>query len=279
MTDAASLHSWHVDALSLRRWVDGVAGPPVSVSVESHVLNCLQCQTAVADLAPVTGLDPVWEDVLAEIEVPPPGLAQRVLMRLGMRPSDALVVASAVVFRTAWLAGMITVLVFAVLAATLAPDGGVGLFLLTAPLIPVAGVAAAYGPSADPAYELGQAAPYPGVRLVLLRSLCVLATAVPLTVLAGLLLPSPAVVAVAWLLPATGFVVSVVTAGNWIDPAYAAGVVGTGWVVAVAVAAAHRDPLAVIAPAALAAYAALIAVATIVFIHRLIGAEPSWRLR
>ena len=73
--------------------------------------------------------------------------------------------------RVAWLLGTIGVLLFVVSRRVCADsDGGLGLFLLVAPLIPVAGVAAAYGPSSDPSYEAVLASPYPMVRLVLLRT-------------------------------------------------------------------------------------------------------------
>ena len=60
---------------------------------------------------------------------------------------------------------------------------------MVAPLIPVAGVAVAYGPASDPSYEAVLASPYAMVRLVSAADLSVLVTSVPLVVGAGLLLP------------------------------------------------------------------------------------------
>ena len=79
-------------------------------------------------------------------------------------------------------------------------------------------VAVAYGPSSDPSYETVVAAPFAMVRLVLLRTLSVLVTSVPLVVVTGLVLPTSPIVAVAWLLPAAGFIAVVLTASNWVDP-------------------------------------------------------------
>jgi hypothetical protein len=45
---------------------------------------------------------------------------------------------------------------------------------MAAPLVPLVGVAVAYGPEADPAHELTATAPYSGLRLVLLRTAAVL---------------------------------------------------------------------------------------------------------
>ncbi|HEY7044511.1 MAG TPA: hypothetical protein VH419_12645 [Nocardioidaceae bacterium] len=279
--NAPDQQPWHVDDVSLRRWVEGTSGAVASVSVEEHVLRCERCQAEVADLVPTAPLQPVWDNVLAGIEIPHAGLAERLLRRLGLRASDALVIGSAVALRAAWLSAVIAVLFFTVVAGVMGRDGGLVLFLMAAPLIPISGVAAAYGPSADPSYDITLAAPYAMVRLVLLRTAYVLVTSVPLVVVAGLLLPTTSsVVAVAWLLPAAGFVVVVLSASNWVDPAYAAATVAVGWIITVAaVVARSRDPLEVFAPIALVTYLAIIVVAGLILLQRLFSAVPSWRLR
>ena len=279
MTGTGISGAWHVDADSLRRWVDGLAGPLASVSVEQHLQRCAQCRAEVAGLVPAAPLRMVWESVLAEVEVRRAGVVERFLVRLGLPPSDALVIASAVTLRAAWLAGVIGVLFFAVLAAIFGNGGGVNLFLVVAPLIPVAGVAAAYGPASDPSYEAVLASPYNMFRLVLLRTASVLVTSVPFAVVAGLLLPTPTIVAVAWLLPAVGFIAVVLTASNWVDPDVAAAVVGIGWISAVGLAVRSGDPLLVFAPAALLTYLGIVAVAGLILLHSLLRAAPSWRLR
>lgn len=279
MTGIGASRSWHIDADSLRRWVDGVAGPLVSASVEQHVLRCAQCRADVARLVDQAPLAAVWDNVLSAVEVRRVGFIQRLLVRVGLSPSDSLLIGAAGTYRVAWLAGVVAVLCFAVLAALFAHDGGVGLFLIAAPLAPVAGVAAAYGPSADPAFETVQAAPYALVRLIALRSMSVLIACVPLTVMAGLLLPTASSVAVAWLLPAVGFIVSVLTASAWVDPVLAALVVAVGWISCVLLAVRGGDPLVLFAPSAVLAYLVLLVVAGLILLHRLIGSAPSWRLR
>ena len=84
---------------------------------------------------------------------------------------------------------MFAVLVFAGGAALFAEDNGLTLFLIVAPLIPVAGVAASFGGDADPAHELVTVTPYSSLQLLLLRTFGVLTTSVPVTVLLGLALP------------------------------------------------------------------------------------------
>jgi hypothetical protein len=269
---------WHVDADALRSWVDGDAGPLVSVSVEQHVQRCAHCQRTVTRFLPDTLRSP-WDDVLAAVEVSPAGRVERLLLRLGLGRSDSRVVACAPTLRAPWIAGMIGVLAFVTLAAILADNGGLALFLLVAPLVPVAGVAAAYGPSSDPSYEAVLASPYAMLRLVLLRAAAVLVTSVPLVVGSGLVLPASPAVAVAWLLPAAGFIAVVLTASCWVDPTHAATAVALAWTVAVTLAQRAGDPMAVFGPTALAVYVGVLAVAVLTLMQRLLSATPSWRLR
>jgi len=183
--------------------------------VEDHAGRSdeLLLRAVAAGLVPEQPLQLVWAKVLADVEVPRAGVVHRLLHRLGVNSSDSLVMASAGTFRVAWLLGVIGVLFFTVVATWFGPFGGIGLFVLGAPLVPVAGVDAAYGPSVDPSYEAVLVTPYTTVRLIhliLLRTAFVLVTSVPLVVVAGLLLPASPIVAMAWLLPAAGFVVVVI---------------------------------------------------------------------
>jgi hypothetical protein len=265
--------TWHVDASTLGAWVEGTAGPITSASIEQHLVRCEQCRAAVAGLVPVEDVPGAWDDVLAEV-AGGAGLLERVLVRLGLETGDAVVVGAAPVLRIAWAAGLAAVLGFILVASLAGHDRGLAVFLALAPLMPVAGVAAAYGPSADPSYELVVAAPYRMIRLVLLRSAAVLLTAVPITVAAGLLLPLDGATAVAWMLPSLAFTLVVLGAGSWVDPWAAAVAVGAGWVAAVAVSARYGNVLAVVAPTALVGYVVLIVAGVLI----LALATPAWRL-
>ncbi len=270
--------TWHVDDDALRAWVDGTAGQLVSASVEQHLLTCERCRDTVTAMVGADELD-TWDGVLAAVEVPAVGPVERLLIRLGVSGPDAKVLSSAPALHAAWVSGLVVVIAFVTVAATFADVGGLLLFLLVAPLVPVVGVAASYGPGYDPSYEVALVSPYATVRMVLLRAAAVLLTSVPLVVLAGLPLPGAAWIAVAWLLPAAGFIAVVLTAGIWVDPMYGATVVAVGWVGNVLLSARHGDPLAVFAPVAMALYAGVLVVAVLVLLHRLLSATPSWRLR
>lgn len=265
--------TWHVDPSTLGAWVEGRSGPIASASIEQHLVRCARCRAAVAGLVPVADVPGSFDDVLAQVSGGT-GPVERVLVRVGLPAGDAVVVGAAPVLRIAWAAGLAAVLGFILVASLVGHDHGQAVFLALAPLLPVAGVAAAYGPGVDPSYELALAAPYRMIRLALLRSVAVLLAAVPITVVAGLLLPLDGATGVLWVLPSLAFTLLVLGAGSWVDPWTAAVAVGIGWVTAVAVSARLGDVLAVLAPFALVGYVVLVVVGALV----LVLGTPAWRL-
>jgi hypothetical protein len=257
---------WHLDDDLLGRYVGGTVDAASGSSVEQHVLHCDGCRARVNALAgahPETfHLDDVWARLEEDLQAPRPSRAERLLTRLGMSDDDALLLWAAPAFRTPWLAAIVSTLAFATLAATVNDHRGLMLFLVVAPLLPVAGVALAYGPDADPAFEVGAATPYSSLRLVLLRTLAVLATTVPLTVAAGVLLPGQDALALAWLAPCLTAVATTMALSTWLTVTRAAAGVGCAWVALVATLAGpgSADPTLAVATPGLPGYAALAAV-------------------
>ena len=137
-------------------------------------------------------------------------------------------------FRGVWLAGVAAVLAFAALAAALGHARGVWLFLAVAPVVPCLVVASGYDPRMDPALEPELVTPYPALRLVLLRTIAVLALALPAVLLFGLVVPGET--AFAWLLPAVGFVAVVLAASTWVSPLRSAIAVSSAWLAVVCAA-------------------------------------------
>ncbi len=264
--------TWHVEQELLRSWVDGCAGPVQAASVEQHVARCGVCRERVADAisvdAPSTlpDLGLVWAGVRNEIELPRPARSQRVLRRVGLSESDALLLASAPSMRAAWLNAVALVLAFVLVAGSYGDTKSVFLFLICAPLIPMVGVALTYGSGTDVAFEQEVATPYSPLRLVLLRTAAVLGTSIPLVLLGGLFKPTG--LAVAWLVPALGFTALILAASSWIDPALAAATLGAGWIAVVLVSAANGAVAGVYGPVALAVYALMGVLAAFVFVHR-----------
>ena len=261
--------TWHAEEAELSRYVAGDAGPMDGASLEQHLMRCGACRERVAAVVPQQPLALVWERVRQQAEAPRGTAAQRALARLGLPESDALLVAAAPSLRTSWLIGLAATLCFVALSVAYGGDRGLAFFLLVAPMVPVAGVAFAYGPDVDLAYEVGVATPYPGARLLLLRTAAVLSTCLPLVAATSLMVPGLDRTAFAWLLPALAFSAVVLAASTWVRPVVAAVALGLGWACAVGGAGIVRNATAVLDPTPLLGYCALGLIAVVVLRVRL----------
>ncbi len=97
----------------------------------------------------------------------------------------------------------------------------------------------------DPTREIGLAAPYSGLRLLLIRTATVLAATVPIVAAAGLALPGSMWLAGVWLLPTAGLIGAALALTARMTPVVAVSVVATIWVlVTVPTAFAGRVDLA-----------------------------------
>lgn len=262
--------TWHADPEVLDRYAAGRLQDARAFSVESHLLTCPACRARIADHVDPGPLERVWEAVVDRIEAPTPGPVERLLVRLGVREHLARLLAATPSLRLSWLAAVAAVLGFAVIAARSGPETWrAWSFLVLAPLVPVAGVAAAYGPGLDPAYEVGVAAPLRGFRLLLLRSVAVLATSLPLTALVALALPGLDWTAGAWLLPALGLTLTTLAASTMVGHLLAAGAVTWSWLALVATVARLAEGRPVLfGPEGQAGFLALAALAVAVLAAR-----------
>ncbi len=218
---------WHVDEETLRRYVERTDSVAEGASVERHLLTCAPCRGQVNTAATGVDLAVVWQRTRAVVEVPRPSAFERLLRAAGLPAHEARLVAVASAFRGAWLVGVAAVFAFAALAAATGHARGLWAFLAVAPLVPCLVVAVSYDRRMDPALELELVTPYPALRLILLRTIAVLALALPAVLLLGLLVSGEA--PFAWLLPAVGFVAVVLAASTWVSPLTAALVVSGVW--------------------------------------------------
>ena len=109
--------------------------------------------------------------------------------------------------------------------------------------------------------------PYPALRLVLLRTIAVLALALPAVLLFGLVVPGET--AFAWLLPAVGFVAVVLAASTWVSPLRAAIAVSSAWLAVVWLLATRSgSPAAVLQARAQAGFLVLAAASFVIFLVR-----------
>ena len=221
--------TWHTDPDLLAAYVAGGVDAITGASVEQHLARCSGCREAVGPLVDRRALERAWRGIRDAVESPPLPLPIRLARRLGLPEPTAVLLAAAASLRTAWLVSAFVALAFATLATGLSGAMALAPFLLVAPLVPVIGVAAAYSPQQDPLETLVVTAPHGRTRLILVRTLAVLVSVLPFTVLLGLLLPGPAWLAVAWLGPALTLVPVLLALSSFVGPRTGAAVVALAW--------------------------------------------------
>ncbi|MGW5236245.1 anti-sigma factor family protein [Streptomyces nodosus] len=238
---------WHAPDDLVTRYADGSLPEPDAWSLEKHLENCGGCATRVSRAVRETAAGPVLADVrqavlraapVSTATVPAAPVRPRPsrVGRWSARPLPARVLwAAGPTVRGAWLPA---VLLVGAGAVALTQWGGFSvvrpLLLAVAPVVPVAGVALSYGPHADPLHEIAAATPSGGLRLLLTRTLAVLAVSLPLLTLAGLLLPaSGAPGAAAWLLPGLTLTLASLALASCVDLRVATALTGGGWLCAV----------------------------------------------
>lgn len=213
-------------------------------------------------------IDANWRAITFELDAPIPSRTERVLRRVGFSSATTRLVAATPALRRSWAAALLVVVLVGLSAVSDNPDNISGMLVL-APLVPVLGVALAYGPTVDPVHEIGLATPIRGLRLMLIRAATVMAVSV--VVLGGSVLLSPASngLAFAWLLPAlatTSLAVSLMTVTT---PRRSVAAVSIGWALLVAVVqGATDDSLAIFGPLAQTASMVAAAIAAGVMFKR-----------
>lgn len=219
--------SWHVETEVLHRYQSGDVDRVTSVSVEAHVTTCAECRD---DLVVDTDwLDRSWAGIAEQVEPGERSIVERVLTWVGVPPHLARVTAVTPSLRPSWLIAVTLTLVFASLASRLVQPGSFDLFLALAPLIPVAGVAVAYGRLGDPAHEISAATPTDPLRLLLLRVAAVTGFAVVLSIVLDVAVPSARATGV-WILPALALTLVTLALGTRLAVWVAAAASSVAWV-------------------------------------------------
>jgi hypothetical protein len=141
-------------------------------------------------------------------------------------------------------------------------------FLLVAPLLTLASVAAAFMPALDPAHRLAVAAPFPGLTLLLARAVSALAVALVPVTCAAFLVPGPAWLPAALLLPSLALCAAALAAATVVGPVAAVAGSGALWVLLVAALAGTHPPLVVLQwHAQYACSVVLLAAAALLFVR------------
>jgi hypothetical protein len=223
--------SWHVPEEDLRAYAQGELGAPALWSADTHLAACAHCRAVLAEVGDPVALEAGWERLDAELDAPRPGLFESLLVRLGVAGHTARLLAATPVLRRSWLGAVVAVLLMSVLAAHAGRTGSQPtLFLALAPLLPLGGVALSYGPAMDPTYEMAVVSPMHGFRLLMIRTVAVLAAGLGLDGLATLALPGYGLRALAWLLPALALTATGLALTPRLGPVLAPALVGGAWV-------------------------------------------------
>jgi len=259
--------TWHVQPELLARYIGGNIDEAQAFSVEAHLPSCAQCRGAVAELADGARLTSTWEGIEERLDVPRRGPVEAGLVALGVPGHIARLLGATPALRLSWLLACALVLAFAVFAAT-RREHGLYWFLVLAPLLPLAGIALAYGPQVDAAYEVGLAAPMRSFSLLLIRAVAILATTTMLVAVAALALPGLHASAAAWLVPSLGLTLASLALATRTSALVACGslaflwvlVAGAGWRLA-------REPLLVFGAGGQVVCALVAALAALVLVH------------
>ncbi len=232
--------SWHAPPELMARYLGRTADPATIASIEAHLFECAECRAALAASAAggasetATVADPTWAAIVDALDQPRRGYVERATAALGVPAHLARLVAATPALRWSWLVAIAVVSAFvALVSETTSGAGPEVTFLVLAPLVPLAGIAVAYGPGADPLSEIAAAAPFPAFRLFCLRAGAVLVTSVTLLALAAPFIDS-GLLAAAWVLPALAVVSVAMALSTWLPAPIAAAAAALGWLVTVA---------------------------------------------
>ena len=173
----------------------------------------------------------VWTGVAAQVWRRRPGPLERAAGRLLRSPGLARALVATPSLLLAWIIATVVVL-FAGAAATLTT--GTPYVALIAPAVAAAGIAYAYGPGIDPAWELSQSMAVSDRMVLLVRALAVFALNAALGLAASAASGAAAALTFGWLVPMTAvcaLALAAATVARSANVGVAAGV--AGWVITV----------------------------------------------
>jgi hypothetical protein len=291
-SDAAGAAAWadgHASDELLAGYAAGIVATVVVWSVEAHLSGCAQCRSALSAHVDAGRLARN-RSVLLVRAATPDGPVQRLLCRCGVPGYLLRLLAVTPSLRLSWLLSVTGVL--AVVAGEAAavrygwlvrsgPGGSaeplvLATFLLVAPLLVLAGVAAAFLPTFDPAYLLAVAAPFSGFTLLLVRAVCALAAALIPAAVAALVVPGPGWLPLGLLLPSLALCALALAGTTVVGPRVAAVTAGALWAMSALLLATANVPLLIVERNAQFACAAVLFISVLVLSLRRDRFEFGW---
>lgn len=277
----------------LARYAAGMVDTVVVWSVEAHLTGCAHCRSALSAHVDAGRLARNRSALLVRVALPDGGIMRRLLGRCGIPDHLLDLVAATPSMRRSWLLSVAGVLAVVTGEAAAVKYGSIRTggfadparnpdpaalapFLLVAPLLVLAGVAAAFLPMFDPAHQLAVAAPFSGIRLLLVRTVSALTAALVPVVGAAIVVPGPGWLPVALLLPSLALCAFALAAATIMDPRAAAIAAGTLWALPTLLLAATHVPLMMVRPAAQLICAAVLSSSAVVLYLRHDRFEWGW---
>lgn len=191
-----------------------------------HVAICAACrETALAELGDVN-LDRVWTGVAGEVWARPVGTVERWVASILRSPGLARALVTTPSLIVSWIFATIAVFGAGVLVTWTTGDPWVALL---APAVAGAGIAFAYGPGIDPAFELSRSMAISDRMVLLVRGLTVFGLNAVLGLIASLFAEGAADLTIGWLVPMTtvaGLALAAATLSHSPNVGVAAGVAG-----------------------------------------------------
>lgn len=278
---------WHASRDLLADYATGAVDEATAWSIEAHVTACAACRSALAVNVDAGRLARNRAVLRVRLALGDTGRTRR---RGAGAPGYLLrLLAATPSLRRSWLLSVVGVLAVVAGEAVLASHSWDGVvagyprqealvpFLLVAPLLALAGVAAAFMPWSDPAYLLAAAAPFSGFTLLLVRATSALAAAMVPVACAALAVPGPGWLPAAFVLPSLAVCSLALAAVTVVGPLAAAAVAGTVWVLPVLLLADAHLPLSVVQWHGQAAAAGVLLAATAVLRVRQDRLELGWK--
>lgn len=277
----------------LASYAAGTAGTVAVWSVEAHLTGCTRCRSDLSAFADAERLARNRSVLLVRAALPDGGRVRRLLGRCGVPDHVLRLLGATPSLRRSWLLSVIGVLAVVAGEAAAVKYGWIRVggpvrpavyrdpevlapFLLVGPLLVLAGVAAAFLPAFDPACRLAAAAPFSGFTLLLVRAVSALAAALVPVVAATFVLPGPAWLPVALLLPSLALSAFALAAATVLDPRAAAVTAGALWALPVLLLATAHVPLLIVQPDAQFACAAVLCACAVVLLVRHDRFELGW---
>ena len=222
--------NWHVPTDLMNSYVRGDLDHASGMSLEAHTLICAECRTRLSGLAAPLA-ERTWPAIADMIDAPRAPWAERGLERVGVSPSVARLIGTTPSMQLSWFLSTVASLAFGVALSHLASGASRNLpFLIIAPLLPVLTIAAAYGSPLANTSEIESATPFAPWRLLLLRSMTVLAVCVASSAVLSLGVAGPASRAWLWLAPALALSAVVLALSTWVSLSRAATVTAVLWI-------------------------------------------------